>query len=313
MRSINRTAVLLLCLVFPATAVSEPARDPAGLSVSFSLKFKIIADANTAGFTMNCLLPKTIPGRQKILGIKYSLEPAEVFEKDGDLYAQFYLAKPKQVTDISIDVEAELYAADFGTVSTQGTTQLFEKKADLKKYLIHETYLERHHHAIVEAAKKLAGKNEEETIRNTMAFVVKTMKQGPYDGDDHGAVWALQKKIGDCTEFSDLFVTLCRANNIPARFCQGYVIGKAARNDTLKHDRAEVYTGKYGWVYFDPFHVHLGNATFEKLPPVYVVLDHQRHNGVINNYHFWAYWCDAGKATVNEDFIIHKQNPLKEK
>src|SRR4051794_38851724 len=102
MRSIKLTAVFLFCLVFPFTAASEPARDAAGLSVSFSLKFKVTADAGTAGITLNCLLPKTIPGRQKVLSIKYSVEPAEVFEKDGDLFAQFYLAKPKPVTDISI-------------------------------------------------------------------------------------------------------------------------------------------------------------------------------------------------------------------
>jgi transglutaminase-like putative cysteine protease len=311
MRPIKLTAVSLLCLAFPASTPSEPPRDAAGLGVSFSFKFKITADQGSSGFTMNVLIPRTIPGRQKVQNIKYSLEPAEVFEKEGDLYAQFHISKPKPVTDLSIDIEMDLFSADFGAVSGQEVPQLFEKKAELKKYLIQETYLERYNPAIVEAARKLVGKNEEETIRNTMSFVVKTVKQGPYDADDHGAVWALQKKVGDCTEFSDLFVTLCRANNIPARTCEGYLIGKAARDDTLKHDWAEVYMGKYGWVSFDPFHVLLGHATFEKMRPVYVYLDFQRRNGLLNNYHFWSFSWDQGKVKVTEDFVILKQNPLK--
>ena len=93
MRPIKLTAVSLLCLAFPASTPSEPPRDAAGLGVSFSFKFKITADQGSSGFTMNVLIPRTIPGRQKVQNIKYSLEPAEVFEKEGDLYAQFGMWK----------------------------------------------------------------------------------------------------------------------------------------------------------------------------------------------------------------------------
>ena len=177
--------------------------------------------------------------------------------------------------------------------------------------MVHETYLEKDAPSITEAARGLGGKDEEQTMRNCFDFVVKTLKKRPYDDKDYGAVWALRQKRGDCTEFADLFVTLCRAHGIPARYCEGYLLEPVA--DTPKHDWAEVYTDKYGWVPFDPFFAYLGRSTtFDKFRPVYLQLDVQRRNTVLNNYHFWAYrYQGDGPVQIKEEFKVNSRMELK--
>jgi hypothetical protein len=65
-----------------------------------------------------------------------------------------------------------------------------------------------------------------------------------------GAVTAFKTREGDCDEFSDLFITLCRACRIPARRVVGLVVKNS--NGFENHAWAEAYIPKAGWVPFDP-------------------------------------------------------------
>jgi transglutaminase-like putative cysteine protease len=64
-----------------------------------------------------------------------------------------------------------------------------------------------------------------------------------------GAVTAFKTREGDCDEFSDLFITLCRACRIPARRVIGLVVKNG--NNFENHAWAEAYIPKAGWVPFD--------------------------------------------------------------
>lgn len=65
-----------------------------------------------------------------------------------------------------------------------------------------------------------------------------------------GAVQAYETREGDCDEFSDLFITLCRACKIPARRVEGLVINNNSGFEN--HAWAEAYIPQTGWVPFDP-------------------------------------------------------------
>ena len=65
-----------------------------------------------------------------------------------------------------------------------------------------------------------------------------------------GARLALKDGKGDCDEFSDLFITLCRISHIPARRVMGVLLTDA-QNHSL-HAWSEVYIPLYEqWVPFD--------------------------------------------------------------
>jgi len=64
-------------------------------------------------------------------------------------------------------------------------------------------------------------------------------------------LWALEKRLGDCSEYSYLFVALCRAAGIPARIQAGFAFH--SENEVLEdgHMWAEYYLENYGWVPVD--------------------------------------------------------------
>ncbi|MFH1821513.1 MAG: transglutaminase-like domain-containing protein [Methanobacteriota archaeon] len=72
---------------------------------------------------------------------------------------------------------------------------------------------------------------------------------------EHGALWALQSKRGDCTEFSNMMVALMRAAGIPAKVVSGYAFlslynpaGASSDADKLGHAYVIFYLPNYGWV-----------------------------------------------------------------
>jgi transglutaminase-like putative cysteine protease len=287
--------IIVCCALSIAVAAPNPAIDRAnGNHVSFTMSYRITAAPGTNRVQLVVVVPRTLAGRQKIVQISHSLEPSRKFEQDGNSYVEFVFANPVGTTEITIAVDAEILRFDLSVATTHKTIRTFESKTELEKWLAHEEYLEKDAPEIQKIAKTLMGTSEDETVRKTMAFVGGALRKGLPDAQTRGARWALQKKQGNHMDFADLFVTLCRANNLPARFRQGYVIPDAPGGNARKHAWAEVYLGKYGWVPFDPLHVHQRLARVAKLAPVYVYLNNQRRNAVLNNYHYYAfhYWGD---------------------
>ena len=80
---------------------------------------------------------------------------------------------------------------------------------------------------------------------------------------EHSALWAFQNKIGDCTEFTNLFIALCRAAGIPSKFVDAYGYNPELADNlpAMGHAFALIYlpgaTGG-GWIPVDliwPLHV----------------------------------------------------------
>lgn len=69
---------------------------------------------------------------------------------------------------------------------------------------------------------------------------------GPVVGSRYGVKQALQQGFGRCWDFSDLFVTLCRAAGIPCRQVAGWLYEQSG------HVWAEVLVEGKGWQQVDP-------------------------------------------------------------
>lgn len=111
--------------------------------------------------------------------------------------------------------------------------------------------------------KKLAEKLK--TPENIYEYVVKTLSYNEEliknkDITRKGALYSINNPQNSlCTEFADLFVTLCRAAGIPARELEGYADteveknNKISQNDDLLHSWVEYYDGeKQQWLMADP-------------------------------------------------------------
>lgn len=298
--------VVACCLPSELPAHAESAK---GCKVSTELKFEITAEGDTHYVVLDVLLPKTEPGRQKITALNYSKKPQEIFEKEGQLYAQFLVRQfPAELT---IGIEAEAYRYDLTTARTSKHRALATKDS-LQQWLVHEQYLDKYSRVVWQAAKANRGATREATVRSCFDYVVANMKKTDHTKDDVGAAKALFEQRGDCTEFADVFIALCRANDIPARFCEGYLLSPVA--DTPKHDWAEVYFNDLGWVPFDPsFAQSKSRTTFDEMRPIYLQIERQRRNNALNLGHFWYYRYEGAlgsSVAVKDTFTVKSREDL---
>jgi len=112
----------------------------------------------------------------------------------------------------------------------------------LQRYLGPEKYIESDDKDIDRLAQKLKVSDNVKTARNIFHWVADNVRYAGYVKNARGARYALIHKKGDCTEFMDLFVALCRADRIPARGIGGYVIkGSGVVKPASYHNWAEFY------------------------------------------------------------------------
>ncbi len=114
--------------------------------------------------------------------------------------------------------------------------------ADRNDFLRAENHIESNSPEVLGLAKKLKAWNTLTTAQNIFRWVSENIRYAGFHAADRGALYALRKREGDCTEFMSLFVALCRANGIPARGVGGYVCS----GDTIVkagdyHNWAEFY------------------------------------------------------------------------
>lgn len=124
-----------------------------------------------------------------------------------------------------------------------------------KQFLSDEKYIEVGAPAIKEAAASLMKNNPTDSAKAITEFVIKTVEENGYIRDNHGALYALNEKKGDCTEFAYLFTALARANGIPARPVGGFYLSeeRAKLKGGYYHNWAEFYDGQT-WQIADPLH-----------------------------------------------------------
>jgi transglutaminase-like putative cysteine protease len=86
--------------------------------------------------------------------------------------------------------------------------------------------------------------------KNNIAYNISTMTADA----SQKASWVLANRQGVCDELTSLFIAMCRALGIPARFVTGVSYTASPLFDTNwgNHGWAEVYFPDAGWVPFDP-------------------------------------------------------------
>lgn len=83
-------------------------------------------------------------------------------------------------------------------------------------------------------------------------WVSENVKDIGYVKENRGARYALEHRVGDCTEHMFLFVALARNKNISARGYAGFYVDKdiSLMSSSLYHNWAEFYDGK-NWIISD--------------------------------------------------------------
>jgi len=172
-------------------------------------------------------------GSQKVNSLVVSAPYEMINDKLGNqvLHFKFDTLAPYAVKIITI--RADLLLTD---------TPNIENINSKDSFLAAEKYVEIDNPKLIEVAESVIGKTQLETAKNSFNWTASNVQSEMYIPDDRGALYALETRKGDCTEFMYLFAALSRINNIPARGMGGYVYSD---NATLKaqdyHNWAEFY------------------------------------------------------------------------
>jgi hypothetical protein len=159
-----------------------------------------------------------------------------------------------------------------------------------------QKYIESDHPAINRLAQQLHAPDASKTIEKVFRWVAGNVRYSGYAGKDRGALYALEYKEGDCTEYANLFVALCRANGIAARPIGGYV---CAQSGVLKardyHNWGEFYENGT-WRLADPQNHVLMQNTADYIA-MHII--HASENDPMGPYNRFRFKGEGLKVTMN--------------
>ncbi len=131
----------------------------------------------------------------------------------------------------------------------------------LKKYLISDQFSESDSRQIQSIAHLILKNNQQfdQKIFASYEFVNEylTFQRMP---ERTSALSSIKNGVGDCTEFSDLFVAISRAMGIPARTVSLFNFSEKKQFKMPNHNEAEVYVEQTGWL---PIYTNLGAGRYD--------------------------------------------------
>jgi hypothetical protein len=122
------------------------------------------------------------------------------------------------------------------------------------KYLEDNEKFQLSHPVIQQAVRQAAGEeqNPYRIMRNIFDYINDHMYY-EMTGGWNTAPTVLSRGNGSCSEYTFVFISMCRAAGIPARYAGSVVVrGEDASMDDVFHRWAEVYLPGYGWIPVDP-------------------------------------------------------------
>ncbi len=278
----------------------------------FVQEFKIDA-TETQRFDLKFTVPVDIPNIQRIVSVTYNVDPTDVStDSSGNTIAYFtnFRANAGQSGYITAPATIELNLTSCGIGPDVGIYDI--SSAEYVENIKAEKYIESNDSQIISLAQSItSGLSDPSNMSRTICRWVYENLTYTYSSSEKGALAALNSGSGKCTDYSDLFVALCRALGLPARVIRGQTSNHAVSwgllvqsdsQNTAGHQWAEAYLPSLGWVTFDP--------TFNEYP----VSDGQ-HIGVqigghlsslsgYSDYYYW-YYGQSNSLTIEENNYLN--------
>ena len=261
---------------------------------------------------------------QKIIGkVEFSPEPTDILtDRWGQKVAHFHYKEVKATDFItaSMKVKAKLYSTKY-FIFPEKVGSLKEMPKEIKdKYLVDDTKYSISDPFIQKSAAEAVGseRNPYWMARKIYDYINDRMRYELVGGWNI-APTVLKRGTGSCSEYSFVFISLCRAAGIPARY-QGSVAirGDDASTDDVFHRWCEVYLPNYGWIPVDPSGGDQPSpegqaAYFGNLANRYLITT---VGGGGSEYLEWNYnsnetWTSSGKCKVYAEHI-GEWSPLSE-
>jgi len=272
--------------------------------IVMDITYKFYCPGDTSKIEFRTLIPQDYSLRQKVKSIDFNLQPDNIYTSGNNKYAFFIFEERKHYFELSIDCRLCIYDYDLlkaqEIISQNAKIEDFE---NIEMFIKPESFIESGSETIKDIAQRLTGADKRDTVRACYDYVLSNLEYSGYNPDNTGALKALELEGGDCTEYSDLFVALCRASGIPARVVEGYTCEKGDRS--IGHNWAEVYFEDVGWVPFDPTYEDSGaDTSFHDIENNYIYMSFIRNDPSLLNFHYYSYYYWGDEPEVIKEVFI---------
>jgi len=168
--------------------------------------------------------------------------------------------EPPESTEFGYSAQATVQVRNFfPRVMKKINFPLTSVPEEAREYLKPSEHIDSGNPNIINVANKLVQGHDDlfEVVselaiwtKNNVAYNISTLTADV----SQKASWVLQNRQGVCDELTSLFVAMCRAVGVPARFVTGvsYTSSPLFARKWGTHGWAEVYFPQVGWVPFDP-------------------------------------------------------------
>lgn len=257
------------------------------IQYSFTLHNRTNRVIDTAEFWTYA--PVKLTSNQRFMGLTISCPYQIVEDEEGNQMLHFTFKEFPPYGQKIITIKADMLIA-------REPNRIAVSKRLRKTHLLPERYVESDDPSIVRLARQMKGKDPRRTIENIFQWVTGNISYSGYTQNDRGALYALNNRKGDCTEFMYLFVALCRANAIPARCVGGYI---CKEDKILKpveyHNWPEYYLNK-NWLVADPQNKVFGRETSNYIA-MHIMND--REDNQKNSFHRFKCSGEGLEAEMN--------------
>lgn len=200
---------------------------------------------------------------QQVFFTKISPTPQSIeIDNLGNVIATFLTNATK---DEDITVEGYLSVSIDGkntknlSQAENSTLKDISNFSDMSQYLKEAQYWEVENEQIQKKAKELKGESTNilEILQKDYQFVVESIDYDNFkygsQNQRQGALATLNGGSSVCMEYSDLLITLARAQGIPARAAYGYGYDPQIQPDQQEdHQWVQAWIPAYGWLTIDP-------------------------------------------------------------
>ena len=261
-------------------------------------------------------VPHDLPSQTLLGPLKYTPEPdGFVTDKWGQKMAHYHRENVAAGRFVAVSWEADvelfkvrhfLFPEKVGSLSEIPKEIKARYLVDGSKFQIRDPFVQK-------TVREVVG---DETncywiARKLFEHVVKKMHY-ELDGGWNLAPTVLKRGSGSCSEYSFVFIALCRAAGLPARYVGSVVVrgDDASTDNGLFHRWPEVYLPNFGWVPMDP---SSGKGIFPNPARKLNVIGYRDHRYLITtiggggsehlewNYNSKAKWRSKGPCKVETE------------
>lgn len=259
--------IFLLCAYFSLTGAegNYTTKD----SLVYRVRYVIdIKNANQPAIDYSLKFPlfftKELPPYQKLSSMQVNSNRVHLLQTANNTTAviTFSRLEPGQSNHSEISYTFVNTAIDYDLSSVTGSSIVDSQ------YLKAEPNIESTATPIITLAREItAGENTfMEKAKRLFEYVNSNLEYVNWSDDPHSALQTLRRGRGSCDDYSLLYIALCRAVGIPARYVSGYrfnpreVHRREVELEPFAHAWVEINLLGKGWITVDPTYIYTVNG-----------------------------------------------------